>query len=99
MKPIRGIFNIFSILLGSLCSSIISRGLKLNLIVDRGFQANHSKIYQVNSHQCGKTPYQAIIKYIRRHRRKYFYSAIKNKINSDNPVISQFVAAKTLYKK
>ena len=29
-------------------------------------------------------------------RQEYFYTAMKNKINSDNPVISQFVSSKTI---
>jgi hypothetical protein len=29
-------------------------------------------------------------------RQEYFYTALKNKINSDNPIISQFVTSKTI---
>jgi hypothetical protein len=29
-------------------------------------------------------------------RQEHFYTAVKNKINSDNPIISQFVTAKTI---
>lgn len=29
-------------------------------------------------------------------RQEYFYTALKNKINSDNPLISQFVTARTI---
>ena len=29
-------------------------------------------------------------------RQEIFYSAVKNKINSDNPIISQFVTSKTI---
>ena len=29
-------------------------------------------------------------------RQEHFYTAVKNKINSDNPIISQFVTSKTI---
>ena len=31
-------------------------------------------------------------------RQEHFYTAVKNKINSDNPIISQFVTSKTINK-